>query len=213
MAANIAMNSSGKVEVIPVNNQVAMSASIPPGNPLGQPHQLPLASFSGPSQTPRNPMVQQPMASFAPVHHNQLASQQAVSFAGNIMAAAIGGGGCAIQTASADILQSSVGSMEPAEPLPQPTLVYSVPRINDNMPLPSSIVPGTVHEVALVPDRPRNPVSSMPGPLHVPGHSGKQGFNSVSPATQPHASSHQGNSESRHLFHLVCLFVSVDMTT
>ena len=222
IAANIAVNTDGKVEVIPGTNQVvpALSGPIPQGNPqLAQPqiNQLPpqpIASFSNPGQTPRNQMVQPPMASFAPClpGPTQIAAQQPVSFPGPIMAAAIGGR-CAIQTASVpgDIRQSSVGSMGPAVPLPQPTLVYTVTRTTDNMPLVSSIVAASGHEMTLVADRSRNSVSSMPNQLHVAPHAGQQAFNSVSPASQSlvQPPSHQTNGMCSFFSCLKLLLVSV----
>ena len=194
-----------------------MISAIPQPNPqLAQPQlsQLPpqpMASFSGPGQTPHNPMVQQPMASFAPAMpaHNQLGGQQAVSFAG--ITAAINGGSH-YQTASVpgDIRQSAVGSINPAVPLPQPALVYTVTRTTDNMPLVSTVIPATRHEVALVTDRQRNPVSSMPASLHVSPHGvQQQAFNSVPTASQAlvQAPSHQNNGEQFDVL-LTFLYVS-----
>lgn len=217
IAANIAVNTDGKVEVIPGTNQVvpALSGPIPQGNPQLAQQQInqlppqPIVSFSNPAQTPHNQLVQPPMASFAPGMQGptQIAAQQSVSFPGPIMAAAIGGR-CPIQTASVpgDIRQSSVGSMGPAVPLPQPTLVYT--RTTDNMPLVSSIVPASGHKMALVADRSRNSVSSMPGPLHVTPHGGQQGFNSVSPASQAMVQppSHQNNGALRFISNITFYF-------
>ena len=208
IAAKIAVNTGGKVEVIPATNQVvsALSGPIPQGNPqLGQaqvsplPPQ-PLSTFSVSGQTPHNQIVQPPMASFATAMqgHNQIpAAQQPVSFAGTIMAAAIGGGRCAIQTATVpgEILQSSVGSMGPAVPLPQPALVYTVTRTTDNMPLASTIVPATGHEVTLMADRSCNPVSSMPGPMLVPPRGAQQGFNNTASQAMVQPQSHQNNGK------------------
>ena len=202
----IAVNSGGKVEVLSATNQVvpALSGPIPQGNPqLGQapvnalPPQ-PLATFSGSGQTPHNQIVQPPMASFAPAIQGQIPP---ASFTGTIMAAALGGGRCAIQTAPVpeNILQSSVGSMGPAVPLPQ--LVYTVTRTTDNMPLASSIVPATGrevalvsatgHEVALVPERPCNPGNSM----HVPPRGAQQGFNNAASQALVQAPAHQTGGE------------------
>ncbi|XP_076800593.1 uncharacterized protein LOC143445398 [Clavelina lepadiformis] len=220
IASNFAANTGGNVEIIPGSNQVVSGLSAPMTNPnpharpnpnpqLAQPNinqmaQQPIASFSAPVQS-HNQMVQQPMASFsAPIQsHNPMAAQQqqAASFAGTIMAAALAGGRCAIQTAtntiavtlSGDVRQPTIGSMGPGVPLPQPALVYTVTRSTENMPLVSTLVSATGHEMALVPDAGRNAVSSMPASLHV-NHAG-QAYNNVSPASQAlvQAPSHQSN--------------------
>nr|CAB3267872.1 zinc finger CCCH domain-containing protein 10 [Phallusia mammillata] len=209
IAANLAANSGNNVESIQGANQMvsALSGQMPHSNAmiaqnnLNQMPQQPIASFSAP--VPNQLAQQQPqpqqqnMGSFAggmPTH-NQM-SQQPVSFAGTIMAAALAGGRCAIQAAtntlvtlSGDVHRSSMGH---AVQLPPPAVVYTVTRSTGNMPLASTVVSGTGHEMTLVAETQRNAVSSMPGPLHPVGHPA-QAFNNVSPGNQGivQASSHQ----------------------
>nr|XP_009858320.1 zinc finger CCCH domain-containing protein 10 isoform X2 [Ciona intestinalis] len=179
---------------------VTFSQPMPSHNQMTQ---HPMVTFSG-NMPNHNQMAQQTIVTFSGnmPSHNQL-TQQPVSFAGTIMAAALGGGRCAIQGPNNPIAasltgavhqQPSVGSMGPAVPLPQPALVYTVTRSTDNVPVVSTLVSATGHEMAIVAEAQQNPSSSMAASLRAVGHAG-QAFSNITPGSQPIAqvSSHQNS--------------------
>uniref|UniRef100_H2YAT2 Uncharacterized protein n=1 Tax=Ciona savignyi TaxID=51511 RepID=H2YAT2_CIOSA len=167
---------------------VSFSQPMPSHNQMAQ---HPMVTFSGTMPIPSQ-LQQQPIVTFSGnmPSHNQM-TQQPVSFSGSVMAAALGGGR-AIQgpnnpiavSLTGPVHQQPVGSMGPAVPLPQPTLVYTVTRSTDNVPLASTLVSATGHEVTIVADAQQNPSSSRAASMRAVGHGG-QAFSNITPGSQP----------------------------